>query len=115
MIYEEAGLQLDIEPNAAYLRVHGDLSEVPLSIFALLDSARSTSSGLAVVDLSEARSIDSQTIQWIERAFALAEREGVRFQIVSPSGTKPRRLIELLRLHRFVEMVETPATLSLAV
>lgn len=47
----------------------------------------------------------STTLEWLEQAFALSEAAGRPLRVVSPPGTKSRRVLELLRFDRFMTLV----------
>lgn len=60
---------------------------------------------LLVVDLRAAQALDPQILEWLEQLSALADSRGVRVRVVSPRGSKARRLLSLLRFDRFMVVV----------
>jgi anti-sigma B factor antagonist len=58
----------------------------------------------AVVDLSEATFIDSTVIGELVRH---SQAEGERLAVVAPSGTMPRRVLDVVRFEQLVPVFET--------
>jgi anti-sigma B factor antagonist len=59
-----------------------------------------------VVDLTEATFIDSSVINALARLARQARSRGVTFQVVAPSGSHPRRVLDLMGLEGHLGCVD---------
>lgn len=57
---------------------------------------------LLIIDLRGTIVLDSEGAAWLEQVSALGDAHKVRVRLVSPRGSKVRRLLQLLKFDRFV-------------
>jgi anti-sigma B factor antagonist len=67
-----------------------------------------------VVDLTEATFIDSSVINALARLARQARSRGVTFQVVAPSGSHPRRVLELMSLEGHLGCIDALRDLGAA-
>lgn len=107
MIQDGLQARVQIRRALAYLRVTGGAGAIPVEPDRFVEGILSTRSRLGVVDFCEATSLDSRGIEWLEQTVALAEAKGVNVRVVAPKGSRPRRVLELMRLDRVVRLFDT--------
>lgn len=73
----------------------------------LVDRASNHPRRLLVVDLRAAQGLEPRLLEWLEQLSALADARQVRLRVVTPRGSKPSRLLSLLRFDRFLVIAGT--------
>ena len=57
---------------------------------------------VAILDLSQAESIDSEGLRWLEQVSSTLEPAGIKVRIVSKEGSKVVKILRLMKFDRFV-------------
>lgn len=68
----------------------------------LVKSASEKHSTIAILDLSKAKTINSKGLEWLEQVTSSLEPSGVKVRVVTPEGSKVRRILRLMKFDRFV-------------
>ena len=57
---------------------------------------------IAILDLSQADTIDSEGLRWLEQVSSTLEPAGVKVRVVSKEGSKVVKILRLMKFDRFV-------------
>ncbi|HEX4521855.1 MAG TPA: STAS domain-containing protein [Gaiellaceae bacterium] len=97
-------VQLDRSERALIIRLAGeiDLSNAE-QVQRRLESATDGCSEV-VMDLSQVEYLDSRGLRLIKQICNKAEREGAGLRLVAPPGSVARQVLELARMHDYVEI-----------
>ncbi|MBL8087139.1 MAG: hypothetical protein JNM85_03595 [Chthonomonas sp.] len=107
-IYQGAGsIAIRHRSRAAYFHVSGSLASAGLSPLEIANAALEHRRRLAILDLRDAQVLAAQDLEWLEQLTALCSAKGLRLRIVSTAGSRPNRMLELLRFDRFVVVSST--------
>lgn len=72
------------------------------SAVELANQAAERKMRVAILDLSQAESIDSEGLRWLEQVSSTLEPAGIKVRIVSKEGSKVVKILRLMKFDRFV-------------
>ena len=95
-----------VAPSTAVVRLHGEHDITTAAAMERSAGERLSVCDRLVVDLAEATFIDSSVVNALARLARQARSRGVRFQVVAPSGSHPRRVLDLMGLDAHLGCVD---------
>lgn len=88
--------------RAIIVEVKGAVGAGVPSAAELADQAAERKMRVAILDLSQAESIDSEGLRWLEQVSSTLEPAGIKVRIVSKEGSKVVKILRLMKFDRFV-------------
>ena len=84
------------------VQVRGDVGEGVPSAAELANRASQSKMRIAILDLSQADTIDSEGLRWLEQVSSTLEPAGIKVRVVSREGSKVVKILRLMQFDRFV-------------
>ena len=84
------------------VEVRGDVGEGVPSAKDLATEAAERKMRVAILDLSQADTIDSEGLRWLEQVSSTLEPAGIKVRVVSKEGSKVVKILRLMKFDRFV-------------
>ena len=88
--------------RAIIVEVKGAVGAGVPSAVDLANQAAERKMRVAILDLSQAESIDSEGLRWLEQVSSTLEPAGIKVRIVSKEGSKVVKILRLMKFDRFV-------------
>lgn len=88
--------------RAIIVEVRGAVGAGVPSAVELANQAAERKMRVAILDLSQAESIDSEGLRWLEQVSSTLEPAGIKVRIVSKEGSKVVKILRLMKFDRFV-------------
>lgn len=88
--------------RAIIVEVRGEVGAGVPSAADLATQAAERKMRVAILDLSQAESIDSEGLRWLEQVSSTLEPAGIKVRVVSKEGSKVVKILRLMKFDRFV-------------
>jgi len=88
--------------RAIIVEVKGEVGAGVPSAADLASQAAERKMRIAILDLSQADTIDSEGLRWLEQVSSTLEPAGVKVRVVSKEGSKVVKILRLMKFDRFV-------------
>jgi anti-anti-sigma factor len=93
--------------KAIIVQIKGDVGEGVPSAAELANQAAERKMRVAILDLSQADTIDSEGLRWLEQVSSTLEPAGIKVRVVSKEGSKVVKILRLMKFDRFVVVLGT--------